>query len=150
MRVSCRLVLLVAACSGWVWGCGAGSHDDSANGGATLPPVDLVNSVATAVAPSDTPGLQKVATESGAPIAACEGVLALCPARVAGAGAISVEKDAAASGQVLANVTQGGGVRPFRIRVKFRQLPTTGRVPEFKAEFPETRWWPVTLSFTWR
>lgn len=111
MRVPHRMLLLSTVVSGLISGCGGGG--DTGTGNVTPPPVTPVSSAATGTVSSDTQGVQKIATESGAAITVPEGAVPKTSAGGTGTIAFSIEKDAAAAIQLPAGVTRGGDVYRF-------------------------------------
>ena len=79
MRVPHGVLLLSILVAGLMSGCGGGG-DSSAGSSVAPPPVTPVNSSATGTVSSDTQGVQKIATESGAGIVVPEGAVPRTPA----------------------------------------------------------------------
>lgn len=112
MRVPHRVLLLSTVISGLISGCGGGG-DAGAGGSVAPPPVTPVSSSATGTVSSDTVGVQKIATESGAGITVPEGAVPKTPTAGTGTIAFSIEKDSAAAIQLPAGVTRGGDIYRF-------------------------------------
>ena len=112
MRVPHGVLLLSILVAGLMSGCGGGG-DSSAGSSVAPPPVTPVNSSATGTVSSDTQGVQKIATESGAGIVVPEGAVPRTPAGGTGTIAFSIEKNTAAAIQLPAGVTRGGDVYRF-------------------------------------